>query len=77
MKDMLLIVYEDEVGFKNPIVFTKKIPESTDIYDAIEEFFKQEGISVDADTIGEIGDELIDKDYTWHGEHWLFSVKQI
>lgn len=77
MNDKMLIVYESEATGRNPIVFTKRVRESTEVYDAIEEFAKKEDISMDADTIGELGDVVIDTGYTWHAEHWLFSAVEI
>ena len=77
MNDKLLIVYDSEAAGRNPIVFTKRVREPNEVYDAIEEFAKKEGISMDADTIGELGDDVIDIGYTWHAEHWLFSAVEI
>lgn len=77
MNDKMLIVYDSEAAGRNPIVFTKRVRESTEVYGAIEEFAKKEGISMDADTIGELGDVVIDTSYTWHAEHWLFSAVEI
>ena len=77
MNDKLLIVYDSEAAGRNPIVFTKRMREPIEVYDAIEEFAKNEGVSMDADTIGELGDDVIDIGYTWHAEHWLFSAVEI
>ena len=77
MNDKLLIVYDSEAAGRNPIVFTKRVREPIEVYDVIEEFAKKEGISMDADTIGELGDDVIDIGYTWYAKHWLFSVVEI
>lgn len=75
MTNVMLV--HDADNAEKPIVFSRAVKGSEEVYDAIEAFFKRKEISVDADMIGELGDEVLKKDFSWCGEKWLFSVKQL